>query len=53
MRIKEPRSLEEIHKIRKKHYEETKDMNIHQKMLYIKRKAERFKKENNIRLKSI
>jgi len=45
-RVKEPKSLQEIHKIREKHYKETKGMTIHQKMIYYKKKAQKVRKAN-------
>jgi len=39
MKYKEEKSMEEIHRIREKHYEETRGMSIHAKMRYIRKKA--------------
>jgi protein-disulfide isomerase-like protein with CxxC motif len=53
MKIKEPESMEEIHAIRRKMYDETKDMTIHETMMYIKESAESFKARHNVKTKQI
>ncbi len=51
MRNKEPESMEEIHNIREKLHSETKGLNIHEKMMFIRRKSESFKSKYNLTVK--
>jgi hypothetical protein len=48
----EPKSMEEIHKIREKIYYETEGMTISEKLEFISRKAESFKLRHNLKLKT-
>lgn len=50
---KEPKSMEEIHRIRERIYFETKDMTIHEKLKIISKKAESFKSKYNLKLKTL
>jgi len=45
MNIKEPRSMVEIHEIRKSIYKETKDMTIREKLEWVHKEAEKTKKK--------
>mgnify|MGYP001601233539 CR=1 FL=1 len=42
MRIKEPKVMQELHKIREKHYRQTKGMSLHEHLKWIQKKAEEF-----------
>lgn len=52
MRNKEPKSMEEIHKIREKIYSETKGMTIHEKLETISKKAETLKSKYGLKLRT-
>jgi len=49
--MNEPRAMKEIHDIRLKIYEETKDMTIEQRMEYTRNAAAEFEKKHGIRLR--
>lgn len=52
MSSKEPKSMEEIHKIREKIYSETERLTMHELMEFIGKEAESFKLKHNLKLKS-
>ncbi len=52
MKCKEPKSMEEIHKIREKIYYETKGMNIREKLEIIGMKAKSLKSKYNLKLRT-
>ena len=51
MKIREPKSMAEIHKIREKHYRETRDMSVEEKRRYIREKVESFEQRYNLKLR--
>lgn len=51
MKIKEPKSMAEIHKIREKHYRETGGMSAEEKSKYIREKVKNFEKRYNLKLR--
>lgn len=50
MAVKEPKAMEEIHRIREKQYLETKGMNKEEERKYFRRKIETLKTKYNINL---
>ncbi|MFH1824221.1 MAG: hypothetical protein ABH873_03230 [Candidatus Firestonebacteria bacterium] len=48
---KEPEAMREIHEIRERMYEETKNMTVKEKVAYIHKAAEEAKKKYNLNLK--
>ena len=50
MKTDEPEAMKEIREIRRRHYEETKDMTIEERMAYIRKKSEELEKETGIKL---
>jgi hypothetical protein len=50
MKTEEPEAMREIHEIRRRHYEETKNMTVEERMSYIRKKSEELEKETGIRL---
>jgi hypothetical protein len=50
MSIEEPKVMREIREIRRRHYEETKNMTIEERMSYIRKKSEELEKETGIKL---
>jgi hypothetical protein len=51
LKIEEPEAMREIHEIRRKHYEETKNMTAEERLAYIKKKAREFEEESGIKLR--
>lgn len=51
MSNREPKSMEEIHKIRERIYSETEGMTIHELMEFIHKDAESFKSKYDLRLR--
>lgn len=51
MRAKEPKAMEEIHAIREEMYEETSGMSVHNKLLFIRQKADSFKSKYGLKTK--
>ncbi|MFH1539673.1 MAG: hypothetical protein ABIH66_11995 [bacterium] len=50
MKTEEPEPMREIREIRRRHYEETKNMTIEERMAYIREKSEELEKETGIKL---
>ncbi|MEW6202723.1 MAG: hypothetical protein AB1546_12150 [bacterium] len=50
MKTEETEAMREIHEIRRRHYEETKNMTIEERMAYIRKKSDELEKETGIRL---
>ena len=48
--MKEPKTMQELHKIRGELYNETKHLSLKEKMEYIHKEAEAVKKEYNLKL---
>jgi hypothetical protein len=53
MKTKEPKSMEEIHSIRENMYAQTSGMSVHDKLLFIKEKAEAFKSKYGLKTKPV
>ena len=53
MKIEEPEAMREIHEIRRRHYEETKNMTPEERLAYIKKKAREFEEESGIKLRRL
>ena len=53
MKIEEPEAMCEIREIRRKHYEETKNMTIEERMEYIRKKSEELEKKSGIKLRRL
>jgi len=49
---KEPKAMQEIHKIRENHFMRTKDMSVEQRVKETREKAKRIIKERNLKLKN-
>ncbi len=52
MKIKEPKAMAEIHKIREKHYYETRGMSNVQKREYFNKKVEHLEEEYGLNLRT-
>lgn len=50
MKTDEPEAMMEIREIRRRHYEETKNMTIEERMAYIRKKSVELEKETDVRL---
>ncbi len=50
MKIEEPEAMREIREIRRKHYEETKNMTVEERMAYIRNKSKELEKESGVKL---
>ncbi len=53
MKINEPKAMQEIHEIRRKMYEEIKDMSQKEIIEYIKSKAAEHEKRSGIKLRKL
>ena len=53
MKTEEPEAMREIREIRRRHYEETKNMTIEERMAYIRKKSEELEKETGIKLRRL
>jgi hypothetical protein len=53
MKTEEPEAMREIREIRHRHYEETKNMTIEERMAYIRKKSEELEKETGIKLRRL
>lgn len=53
MKIEESEAMREIREIRRKHYEETKNMTIEERMAFIRKKSEELEKESGIKLRRL
>jgi hypothetical protein len=53
MKIKEPKAMQEIHEIRKKIWEDIKDMPPQEKIAYYKKLSDQFEQESGIKLKRL
>ncbi|MFH0775424.1 MAG: hypothetical protein V2A53_08070 [bacterium] len=52
-KIKEPRSMAEVHEIRKSIYKETKDMTVREKVEWIHKESEKTKKKYKLGLPKV
>ena len=50
MKIKEPKSMAEIHEVREKIYEETKNMTAKEKLEWVHKESEKTKKKYGLKL---
>ena len=52
-KIEEPKAMREIREIRRKQYEETKDLSPEEQIAYDKRLSDEFERESGIKLRRI
>jgi len=50
MKMKEPKTMQELHKIREELYNETKHLSLKEKVEYIHKEAEEVKRRYNLKL---
>lgn len=50
-KIKEPKAMRELHEIREKMYSETADMSMHERLMFVKEKAESYKAKSGLKLR--
>jgi hypothetical protein len=53
MKIKEPKSMQEIHRIREKHYQQTKGMSLREHLEWIKTRAEESERRQGLKLRKV
>lgn len=53
MKIEEPKAMREVHEIRRKIWEDIKNLTPREKMEYYKRLSEQFEKESGIKLRKL
>ncbi len=52
-KIEEPKALQEIHEIRRRIYEETKDMTSEERIAFTKKNSEEFEEMSGIKLRRL
>jgi len=53
MKIKEPKTMADLHRIRKKHYQETKGLSLKEVLLQVGEEALKIEKKYNLKLKKV